>query len=114
MTRNSAIRNPAAPITGGVICPPVEATASKAAAFLLSKPACFMSGMVTTPVETTLDTALPEMEPNSAEATTAIFAEPPRVRPISAAARSVNHSEPPERYRSCPISMNSTTTMQQI
>ena len=31
-----------------------------------------------TPVETTLEVALPEMEPKSDEAVTAILAEPPR------------------------------------
>ena len=112
--RNSAIRNPAAPITGGVICPPVEATASKAPATLGEKPAWRMSGMVMTPVDATLDTALPEIEPNMADATTAILAEPPRVRPMRVAASWVNHSEPPARISNWPMKMYITTTMQQM
>ena len=39
-----AMRNAAAPITGGVICPPLEATASTAAARWAGKPVLFISG----------------------------------------------------------------------
>ena len=49
-----------------------------------------------TPVEATFATAVPEIEPKRPEATTAIFAAPPRDRPIIAVAISVNHSEPPD------------------
>src|SRR3990170_215298 len=52
-----------------------------------------MSGMVITPVATTLATALPETEPNSAEPTTAIFAGPPRKRPMASIAMSVKKRE---------------------
>ena len=34
--------------------------------------------MVITPVDTTFDTALPEIEPNRDDAATAILADPPR------------------------------------
>ena len=67
-----------------------------------------------TPVDATLDTALPEIEPNMADATTAILAEPPRVRPMRAAASWVNHSEPPVRISNWPMKMYITTTMQQM
>ena len=70
--------------------------------------------MVITPVEATLETAEPEIEPNSPEATTAILAEPPRDRPMRAAARSVNHSDAPVWSRSWPIQMNSTTVSTMI
>ena len=68
----------AMPITGGVICPPVEAHASIAAARCGRKPARFMSGMVTVPTVITLETMFPEIEPKSDEPTIAIFAGPPR------------------------------------
>ena len=62
-----------------------------------------------TPVVATLDTALPEIEPNSAEATTEIFAAPPRWRPMAAIARSVKNSPPPVLNKSWPRKMNSST-----
>ena len=72
------MRKAAAPITGGISCPPVEPTASIAAAICAGKPERFMSGMVTTPTADTFATALPEIIPKNAEPTTATFAEPPR------------------------------------
>jgi len=80
---------------GGIKTPPVEAHASMPAAYSLENPVLRMAGMVITPVVTTLDTALPEMEPNSAEPTTAIFALPPRDRPVAANAKSVKKAPPP-------------------
>ncbi len=62
-----------------------------------------------TPVEATLATADPEIEPKKPEATTAILAEPPRDRPIIAAATSVNHSDAPVCRSNCPIQMKRTT-----
>ena len=49
---------------GGMICPPVEATASTAPANSGRKPVRFISGMLICPVTMTLATALPEMVPN--------------------------------------------------
>jgi hypothetical protein len=49
MPRNSASRTDAAPITGGMICPPVEATASIAAAASGLKPVRFIIGIVSQP-----------------------------------------------------------------
>ena len=91
------MRNAAAPIIGGIIWPPVDATASMAPATLREYPPSRMRGIVITPVDATLDTALPEIEPKRPDATTAIFADPPRECPISAAAKSVKYSDPPER-----------------
>ena len=45
-----------------------------------------MTGMVKTPVETTLATAAPDMVPNSAEPTIAACAGPPASRPVAAKA----------------------------
>ncbi len=80
---------------GGMNWPPVEALASMAPASTSEYPDFFIMGMVTTPVVVTLEMALPEIEPNNAEATTATLAEPPRRRPMVAEAISVKNSPPP-------------------
>ena len=72
------MRNAAIPITGGISWPPVDETASIAAASCGRNPAFFMSGIVTTPVVTTLATTLPEMVPNNEDAMIAILPGPPR------------------------------------
>ena len=77
MFKNSAIKNAAAPMTGGMICPPLDATASMAPAMCAGKPVRFIKGMVMAPSTTTLATALPETVPNSAEETTDTLAGPP-------------------------------------
>ena len=51
---------------GGMICPPVEATASTAAAKCGLKPVRFMSGIEIGPSTITFATALPEIVPKSA------------------------------------------------
>ena len=51
------------------------------------------------------------IEPNKPDATTAIFADPPRECPISAAAKSVKYSDPPDRSNTCPKKINMTTTV---
>ena len=61
------------------------------------------------PVVTTLETALPEIEPKSAEPTTEILAAPPRARPVSAMARSVKKLPPPAANRSWPKKTKSST-----
>ena len=67
-----------APMTGGAIWPPLEATASIAPAYSGLNPVFFISGMVTIPVDMMLPTVDPEMVPNALDATTATFAGPPR------------------------------------
>jgi hypothetical protein len=76
--RNSAITKEAAPITGGMIWPPVDATASTAAAASGLKPVRFIMGMVSQPSTMTLATAEPEMVPNMLDETTATLPGPPR------------------------------------
>ena len=76
--------NAAADMIGGMIWPPVEATASTAPAKRAGYPVDFISGMVMEPVATTLATALPETVPISALATTATLAGPPRNLPSKA------------------------------
>ena len=56
---------------GGISWPPVEATASTAAANGGRKPVRFISGMVIGPSTITFATALPETVPNNDELTTA-------------------------------------------
>src|SRR3972149_9034734 len=70
----SAMMNIAAPMSGGMTMPMVEAVASKAAATCGGYPERFISGMVSVPVLTTLAAAAPEIMPKSALATTATFA----------------------------------------
>ena len=82
--------NAAAPMMGGMICPPVDATASTAPAYSGLYPTFFMRGMVNVPVETTLAMGEPLMLPNSALLTTATLAGPPRIVPKAAKARSIN------------------------
>ena len=96
-------------MTGGMISPPVEATASTAPATLGSKPTFFMSGMVIAPVPTTLATALPLMEPNSALPKMAIFAGPPRSLPKPLLASSRKNSLPPSDSSNCPNSRKMNT-----
>jgi hypothetical protein len=55
-----------------------------------------MSGMVKTPLPTTLATALPLIVPNRLEARTAILAGPPRNHPPTDVARSMKNRPPPE------------------
>ena len=72
----------------------------------------FIIGMVNTPTEATLLTALPEMVPNSAEPTTQILAGPARFRPIIATAMSLKNSPPPERISRSPSQMNMMTMVE--
>ena len=65
------------PMTGGVICPPVDDAASTAAAKWRLKPILIMVGMVSAPVVTVLAMDDPEIEPRSAEDTTETLAGPP-------------------------------------
>ena len=56
-----------APITGGMICPPIDEVASTPPAKAARKPKRFISGMVNWPEATTLATPEPEIVPISAE-----------------------------------------------
>ncbi len=76
-----------APMMGGTICPPQEATASTAPANRRENPVRIISGIVNVPVLTTLVIVEPETMPNIELATTAACAGPPRKRPVSAKAR---------------------------
>ena len=107
--RNSAITNAAAPMTGGMICPPVDATASTAAANGGRKPLRFMSGIVIGPSTSTFATALPEIVPNRLELTTATLPGPPALRPVSARANSMKSCPTPVRSMKVPKRTNRIT-----
>ena len=92
---NSAIRNAAAPIIGGIICPPVDAAASTAPAKFFSYPNFFIMGMVNAPLPTTFATELPEIVPSSALESTATFAGPPDAQPAIAFAISMKNFPSP-------------------
>ena len=101
--------NAPAPMTGGMICPPVLAAASIAAAKCGRNPARFISGIVKVPVVTTFATALPESEPMNALASAAVIAGAPRVRPAMRAARVISSAPPPAASSTAPNSTNRYT-----
>ena len=82
----STIRNAAAPITGGVNCPLVEAATSTAPAFSAENPTFFIKGIVNVPVVTTLAIDEPDTRPVNPDDTTAALAGPPRKWPSPAKA----------------------------
>ena len=73
-----------------MIWPPVDATASTAAANGGRKPVRFISGMVIGPSTMTLATALPDTVPNSADETIATLPGPPAVWPVIDIEKSMN------------------------
>ena len=97
-------------MTGGINCPPVEATASIEAAILGGKPDFFIIGMVIIPVPATLATALPDIDPKRIDPIREILAAPPFDRPIVAVDRSEKNSDPPHNVSNFPISRNGTMT----
>ena len=96
-------------MTGGVICPPVEAAASIPPANLGEKPRDFISGMVKVPVPTTLAAADPENVPNIADDTTAACAGPPRSRRVATSAIFSSASAAPVAWITTPNRMKITT-----
>jgi len=105
----STMMNTAAPITGGISCPPALAALSTPPANSSSYPWFFMSGIVTAPLVRTFATELPESIPMKPLEMTASFAGPPVTRPSSAFARSRKKSAPPEYSRSAPKRMKRNT-----
>jgi hypothetical protein len=89
-------------MTGGMICPPVEAVASTAQAKGGLNPVRFIRGMVSHPSTITLATALPEIVPKRALEMQEIFPGPPRVRPVIAEAKSMKSWPVPDFSRKVP------------
>ena len=92
-----------------MICPPVDATASTAAANGGRKPVRFISGIVIGPSTITLATALPETVPNRLDDTIATLPGPPAVCPVIDMAKSMNSCPVPLRSMNEPNSTNSIT-----
>src|SRR5690606_12586279 len=82
----------AAPMTGGISCPPVDAVASVAAANDGRNPARFIIGMVNDPDATVLATELPETIPCIPLAAMAALAGPPANLPVARNARSLKNA----------------------
>ena len=89
---------------GGMIWPPVEATASTPPAKGARKPVRFISGIVIVPVTMTLATALPEIVPNRLEEITATLPGPPALPPARLMAKSMNSRPVPVRSTKAPNS----------
>ena len=88
--------NAAAPITGGMSWPPIDAHASTPAANAGRYPARIISGIVNAPVVTALAMALPLTVPKRPLEMTATLPAPPREAPATASAASVKkRSRPP-------------------
>ena len=103
---NSTIKKAAAPMTGGMSCPPVEAAASTPPANSLRYPSFFIIGIVKEPDVTTFATELPLMVPCSALEKIATLAGPPTLLPAMATARSLKYCPTPVLTRKAPNSRN--------
>ncbi len=101
----SAMMNATAPITGGMICPPIDAVASTPPANAARYPKRFISGMVNCPVVTTLATPDPEIVPISPDEITATLAAPPSLWPTSPSDTSEKSRIIPARSRKLPNRM---------
>ena len=97
------------PITGGSSCPPSEAEFSTAPATTGRNPTRFISGMVKVPVETMLARLLPEIDPKTAEASTATLAGPPADRPAMVSGNSMKNFPMPELCMNAPRKMKIRT-----
>ena len=75
--------NAPAPISGGMIRPPDEATASTAPLNAAGYPSRRIAGRVTAPVDATFADAEPEIDPKKADASTDTFAAPARSRGLA-------------------------------
>ena len=108
----SAMMNAAAPMTGGINWPLVDAATSTAPATCGLKPTFFIKGIVSEPVVTVLAIDEPEIVPIKPDASTAAFAGPPRNRPIVANARSIKYRPAPVRSNAAPNSTNRNTNVE--
>ena len=104
--------NAAAPMTGGIICPPVDATASTAPAKCGSYPTLFMRGIVNMPVVQTFATDEPETVPIRPELTTATFAGPPVDQPARESERSMMNLPSPVFSSTAPKRINIKTNVE--
>ena len=103
--------NAPAPISGGMICPPDDATASTAAANRLGYPNRVMAGSVIAPVDATFAEAEPEIDPNKADDITETLAAPPLRCPAAAAAMFMNPCPAAPAFRTAPKITKIATTL---
>ncbi len=106
--------NTPAPMIGGMTCPPVDAMASIAPAWWGLKPIRFIIGIVNAPDATTFATDEPDIDPNNAELNVAIFAGPPRQRPVKAVANSMKNVPAPLRSKNAPKIMKGKTKVAKV
>ena len=106
MFKVSAMMKATAPMTGGIICPPMLDVASTPPANDGEYPKRFIKGMVNCPVVTTFATPEPLIVPISPELMTDTLAGPPRVCPTVPMAKSLNNEIMPACSRKAPNKMN--------
>src|SRR5699024_5625280 len=99
---NSIIRNAAAPIIGGIICPPVDAAAATAPAKFFLYPSRFIIGIVYEPVVTGFATELADIVPFKAREQIAALAGPPVLLPAIPIAKPLKYVPTPVRTRNAP------------
>src|SRR5690625_1938776 len=107
----SASKKAPAPITGGNICPKVDADASMPPDASGVKPMRFINGIVKVPVVVTVAVELPDMVPMTAEDTMAALAGPPRVLPATAMAKLRKNCPAPVFSKIAPYKINSSTNL---
>ena len=105
----SAMMKAPTPMTGGMIWPTQDAVDSTPPAKRPEKPARFIIGMVSTPVEETLAGAEPLIEPNRADATMAHWAGPERRRRVTIMAMSLKNSPAPVTRSTAPRMTKAST-----
>ena len=91
-----------APMTGGMICPPLLAAASAAPAMCGLSPIRFIKGIVNVPVVTTLPDALPDTVPMSALEPTAARPAPARIFPKRPKAKFTKKRPAPDSCKNAP------------
>ena len=102
----SAMMKATAPMTGGMIWPPMDEVASTPPAKAEVKPKRFISGIVNWPEATTLATPEPETVPMSAEEATQTLPGPPCLSPNTAIEMSLKKSMTPAFSMKAPNRMN--------
>src|SRR5699024_10694742 len=101
-----------APMIGGMICPPCDATASTAPENLLLYPSFFINGIVNEPVIAALAAPFPVIVPTSALEPTEDRAGPPVLLPNTPKAKLVKNCPPPDFIKNDPKITNRINTVE--
>jgi len=91
---------------GGIRSPKTEELEINAAEWPLGYPAAFILGSITEPMQDKVAMPLPEMAPNSAQATTITTPKPPLIRPTKISANPTRASPMPPFSIRLPARMN--------